>query len=100
MSRAPLLPILLALASLALATLTSLASCTDSDIRKGCGRYCKCYRGRQSGEACRSACEKTLTSLKKRDRALARQVADCLSAKGKRPCKELALCAEGVLEKP
>lgn len=79
---------------------TVLGGCTDSDIRKGCGRYCKCHRGKRSQDTCRSECEKSLASLKKRDRTLARQVADCLSAKGERPCKELALCAEGVLKAP
>jgi hypothetical protein len=76
-----------------------LVGCADGDIRVGCERYCRCHRGSQSEGACRSDCRDTLTSLKKRDRARARQVADCLAAKGKRPCKELALCASGVLRK-
>lgn len=81
-------------------TAAALPACVDGDIRTGCRRYCRCHRGQKSAQSCRSTCERTLSALKKRDRARARQVADCLAAKGKRPCKELGLCAQGVLEKP
>ncbi len=74
------------------------ASCGDGDIRKGCKNYCKCHRGKDSDSACRSRCSERLHALKKRDRPQARQIADCLAAKGERKCSELAACAGSVLK--
>lgn len=88
---------LLSLVSLPAALALAVGACTDGDIRKGCENYCKCHAAQHSAESCRASCEKTLGALKKRDRPRAKQVADCLAAKGKRSCDELALCAQGVL---
>ncbi len=74
-----------------------LARCGDGDIRKGCKSYCKCHKGEQSLSRCRERCAKKLTALKKHNRPLARQTADCLAAKGERSCDELAACAGDLL---
>jgi len=72
--------------------------CGDGDIRKGCKNYCKCHRGEASDTACRKRCSKRLSALKKRNRPQARQIADCLAAKGERTCSELAACAGSILK--
>ena len=76
----------------------SLVSCGDGDIRRGCKNYCKCHAGKLSESACRERCSERLHALKKRDRPRERQIADCLAAKGKRSCDELARCAGDALK--
>ncbi len=83
---------------LALLAAGLLLACGDSDIRRGCKNYCKCHRGSRSESACRDRCQDRLTALKKRDRPRERQIADCLAAKGKRSCTELAACAGDALK--
>jgi hypothetical protein len=87
------------LLALGLLLLLLLGACGDGDIRKGCKNYCKCHRGKKSATTCRDRCEERLSALKKRDRALGRQVAECLARKGKRKCDELARCAGPYLNK-
>lgn len=86
--------------ALLFATGLGLASvgCGDGDIRKGCKNYCKCHRGKRSLSDCRRHCAARLTALKKRDRPLERQIADCLAAKGERKCAELAACVGDALK--
>ena len=69
------------------------AGCGDGDIRKGCASYCECHAGKRSRAACEDRCRDRLEALRKRDRPRERQIADCLAARGKRTCAELALCA-------
>jgi len=76
------------------------AGCVDGDIRTGCKRWCHCHHGSQSESSCFDACEDTLKTLKRHDRTRARQVADCLAAKGDRKCGEITLCGQGVLSPP
>lgn len=88
----------LLLNGLLLTGLLLLAGCGDGDIRKGCKSYCKCHRGKASDSACRNRCSERLGALKKRDRPQAKQIADCLAAKGERTCSELAACAGDALK--
>lgn len=81
-----------------LVALLLVAGCGDGDIRKGCKNYCKCHRGKRSESACRNHCSKKLHAIKKRDRPQAKQIADCLAAKGKRSCDELAACVGDFLK--
>ena len=88
----------LVVSGLVVSGLVLSAGCGDGDIRKGCKNYCRCHRGNASDSACRKRCSERLSALKKRDRPLARQIADCLAAKGERSCKELAACAGDALK--
>jgi hypothetical protein len=78
--------------------LLSTTACGDGDIRRGCKNYCRCHKGKRSVSACEARCTDKLRALKKRDRPRERQIADCLAAKGKRSCAELAACAHDVLK--
>jgi len=75
-----------------------LAGCGDGDIRKGCAAYCECHAGQPGRSACEDRCQARLEAMRKRDRAKERQIADCLAARGKRSCQELARCAGDFLK--
>ena len=76
-----------------------VVGCGNANFRKGCKKYCKCHHGERSVEACREGCYERLSRLEKRDRLSARQIGECLAARGERSCSELAACAGKLIKK-